>query len=78
MNKIEGATFENEFVDIDFSTYVKCRFQNCTIHTSAGYFGLEGCSFKDCRLSLGKPADNIARLIKLFFENRPIIFEKEK
>ena len=78
MNKIEGAKFENEFVNIDFSIYVKCDFNNCTIHTSVGYFGLEGCSFKDCRLSLGKPANNVAKLIKLFFKETPITFGEEK
>jgi len=78
MNKVENQSFVNEFVLLDFSLYINCKFKDCTIHTDTGYFGLQGCTFDNCKLSLGKPAENIGRLIKLFFKDTPIFFEDEK
>jgi len=74
LEKIIGETFRNETVNLDFTAYEKCSFINCTIHTHYGIFSLIGCVFTDCKLSLGGPAENVAKLIKLFFGDRPIDF----
>jgi hypothetical protein len=78
MDKIVGRTFRNEFVNLDFSDYEKCSFLNCTIHTDYGLFRATNCDFSNCKLDLGIPAQNIARLIKLFFPDMPMWIEGEE
>jgi hypothetical protein len=78
MQKIVGRIFKNEKINLDFSAYEKCTFINCEIYTDYGIFGLVNCDFSNCKLSLGNPANNIARLIKLFYPDMPIWFENEE
>jgi hypothetical protein len=78
MEKIVGRTFKNEFVNLDFSSYEKCSFVGCTIHTDYGIFRLVNCDFSNCKLDLGIPAQNMAKLIKLFFPDTPIWIEGEE
>ena len=78
MEKIVGRTFKNEFINLDFSAYEKCNFVNCTIHTDYGLFRAVNCDFSNCKLDLGNPAQNIAKLIKGFFADMPIWFEGEE
>ena len=76
MDKVEGKTFRDEFIDLDFTHWEKCSFINCKIHTTYGIFKLMNNDFSDCKLSLSGPAETIARLIQEFFKDRPIFFEK--
>lgn len=78
MNKVEGQTFRNQFIELDFTHWEKCSSVNYTIHTSPGIFKLINCDFSNCKLSSGGSAETVARLIKLFFPDRPIFFEAGK
>ncbi len=78
MNKIIGQTFRNDFIDLDFTQWEKCGFINCTIHTTYGIFKLDNNDFSTCKLSLGGPSETVARLLQIFFKDRPIFFETEK
>ncbi len=78
MNKVEGRTFRNELIDLDFSDWEKCNFINCTIHTTYGIFKLKNNDFSKCKLSLDGPAETLARLLHIFFEDKPIFFESKK
>lgn len=75
LERIVGRTFKNETVNLDFSAYERCNFVNCTIHSDYGIFRLVDCDLQNCKLSLGGPAESVARLIQLFFPGRPIHFE---
>ena len=75
LEKIVGRTFRSETVNLDFSAYERCNFIDCTIHSDYGIFRLVECDLQNCKLSLGGPAENIARLIQMFFPDRPIHFE---
>ena len=66
MEKIVGKTFRKVTVNIDFSSYEKCSFIDCVIHTDYGFFRFVNNDLTRCRLDLGTPASNIARLIRLF------------
>ncbi|UCE28534.1 MAG: hypothetical protein JSV85_04425 [Candidatus Bathyarchaeota archaeon] len=70
MEIVIGKTFKNTTVNLDFSTYDKCSFINCTIHSDYGIFRLANNDFTHCKLSLGQPARNIAYLVKQFSEKR--------
>jgi hypothetical protein len=77
MYRIVGQTFRDHFIDLDFVHWESCSFINCTIHSSYGIFKLIGNDFSKCKLSLGGPAETIARLIREFFPDKPISFESE-
>lgn len=76
MNIVEGQTFRDTTIDLDFTDWKKCSFINCTIHTTYGIFKLRNCDFTGCKLALAGVAETVARLLKLFFPDRPIHFEK--
>ena len=78
MNKVEGATFRNQHIDLDFTHWEKCLFINCTIYTTYGIFKLINNDFSNCKLSLAGPAETVARLIRGFFPDRPIHFETKR
>ena len=78
MNTIEGKTFRDQLIDLDFTIWEKCSFIDCTIHISYGIFKLRNCDFSNCKLSLRGAAGTVAKLIKLFFKDNPIFFEEEK
>lgn len=78
MEKIIGKTFRSQFVNLDFSDYEKCNFIDCTIHTDYGIFRATDCDFSKCKLDLGNPATNIAKLIKGFFPDMPMWIEGEE
>lgn len=78
MEKIVGRTFRNQNVNLDFSDYEKCSFVGCTIHTDYGTFRLVNCDFSDCKIDLGGPAQNMSKLLRLFFPNMPIWFAEEE
>jgi hypothetical protein len=60
--RVEGRTFTNETVDIDFNIFVRCHFDKCTlIYHGSGVVGLEGCSFSQVNWTL---ADGAANTIK--------------
>jgi len=58
MPVIEGKTFENEDVYIDFYRYSKCGFTNCTLILEFGMCSLTHCNFSGCRFEAktGSPA----------------------
>ena len=76
METIVGKTFKDTRVNLDFSAYEGCNFVNCTIHVDYGIFRLVNCDLVNCKLSLGNPAVNVARLIQTFFKDRPITFRQ--
>lgn len=65
-------------VCLDFEKFVNCHFINCEIRVNGYPFSLEGCKFKECSLSLGGIAANIANLMYVFFPKKiPLIFKLE-
>lgn len=64
MPRIEGKTFRNEDVYIDFAQYVKCKFENCNIIIGYGIFRLVENTFTGCKFitKSGSPAETILKL----------------
>ena len=77
MDKIVGKTFRNETVDLENRWFEKCSFVKCVICADRGNFSLVDCDFSECKLSLGKYAVTIAKLLKLFYPDTPIWIEGE-
>lgn len=73
MDKIVGRTFKNERITLDFTEYERCTFVNCEVHVEYGITSVVNCDFSDCKLSLGGPAATVARIMKLFFPQVPLI-----
>ena len=73
MEKIVGRTFKDERVTLDFTEYEKCNFVNCEIHLEYGITRVVNCDFSDCKLSLTGPAATVAKIMKLFFPQVPLI-----
>lgn len=78
MEKIVNKTFKGQLVNVDFSEYEKCNFIGCMIHIEYGITRLSNCDLSDCNLSLGGPAMNIAKIIRLFFPDMPIWFKDQE
>lgn len=78
MNRVIGRTFRNEVIELDFTIWEKCVFVNCTIHSTYGIFGLKDNDFSNCKLSLDGQALTVARLLHLFFPDKPIHFENAR
>jgi len=64
--KVEGKTFENETVYIDFKIWENCMFENCRLVAEYGFFAITGCSLTKCHFEVvpGSPAE----AIRLFFD----------
>jgi len=73
MEKIIGRTFRNERVNLDFTAYEKCNFINCEIYLEYGITSLVNCDFSKCSLHLGGPAATVAKIMRLFFPEVPLI-----
>lgn len=78
MKVIIRKTFRNERVDLENSAFQDCSFRNCEIYADSGNFSLVNCDFSDCELSLGKSAATIAKLLRLFYSDIPLLIEEEK
>jgi hypothetical protein len=72
MKVIIGKTFRNERVDLEKSAFQKCSFINCEIYADKGNFSLVNCNFSNCKLSLGKSAAAIAKLLRLSYPEMPL------
>lgn len=72
MDVIEGRTFRNQTIRLDFSCWRKCDFINCTIVFEYGIYELTGCEFVNCRPVAKGNAETILRTIKLFFPQIPV------
>jgi hypothetical protein len=55
--------FSDQEIAIDGYTFVRCRFDNCTIYVKKGTFSLERCFFGGCRFNY---QDESLRVVKLF------------
>jgi hypothetical protein len=70
---VEGETFENQDIKLDFTRWKNCTFRGCTIIVKDGEFDLVDCRFENCRLSLIGNAVAIIKVCKLFFPEIPTI-----
>lgn len=70
---VEGETFENQDIKIDFTRWKNCTFRECTIVVKYGDFDLVDCHFDKCKLSLIGNAIAIIKICKLFFPEIPVI-----
>jgi hypothetical protein len=73
MEQIIGKAFKNQKVRIDFSEYEKCTFVNCEIVLEYGITSLVDCDFSKCKLTLAGNAIAIAKIMKLFYPDLPLI-----
>lgn len=74
MQKNQDKVFKGEKVNLDFSEYENCLFEECQIHLKYWITRVENCEFKKCTLHFHGPATNIAEIINLFYPNAfPII-----
>ena len=78
MNVIIGKTFRNERIDLENTAFQKCSFINCEIYADKGNFNLVNCNFSKCKLSLGKSAAAITKLLTLFYPDMPLWVEGEE
>lgn len=75
MNVFEEKVFVGQKVRLDYSRWVSCIFQKCEIVIWTGIFELDGCEFVDCKLILKGEAQNMARLMYVFFPDKiPLVF----
>jgi hypothetical protein len=70
---IQGETFENQDIKLDFSQWKKCTFRECNLIVKYGEFDLVECSFQSCRITFVDNAKNILRICKLFYPETPTI-----
>jgi len=74
MQKNKDKVFKGEKVNLDFSEYEHCLFEECEIHLEYGITRVVNCEFKKCTLHLHGPASTIAEIIKLFYPDAfPVI-----
>jgi len=64
MPLIEGRTFTDESVSVDFSRYSNCTFVKCTIIVEFGVFSFSKCDFVKCVFEAKQ--DSPARTVLLF------------
>lgn len=67
MNKNQDKVLKGEKVNLDFSEYEHCLFEECEIHLEYGITKVTNCEFKNCTLHLGGAASTVAMIIKLFY-----------
>jgi hypothetical protein len=70
---VEGETFENQDIKLDFTRWRKCIFKGCNILVKSGEFDLVDCSFENCKLTLLGNAIAIIKVCKIFFPEIPVI-----
>ncbi len=70
MNVFEEKVFIGQRVRLDYSRWANCIFKECEIVIWTGMFELNGCEFTDCKLTLKGEAQNIARLMYVFFPDK--------
>ena len=70
---VEGVTFRNQNVKLDFTRWKKCTFSKCNIIVKHGEFDVIDCDFDNCKLTLDGNAITILKICKLFFPEIPII-----
>jgi len=74
MNREFAQVFENQDIYLDFTAWEECHFMGCNIIVNYGIFHLERCQFKGCRLTLSGHAENVAKLMYIFFPDKiPLI-----
>lgn len=58
---VEGKTFTEEYVYVDFNRYNNCVFTNCTLILEFGMCSFTHCSFSGCKFEAkpGSPASLI-------------------
>ena len=57
--KIEGRTFQNEEIRLDFGNFENCKFDGCTmIYGGYGPVSMTGCGFSDVRWEFTDAAAN--------------------
>lgn len=75
MNVVEEKVFVGQRVRLDYSRWVNCVFRECEIEAWTGIFELNGCDFTNCKLILKGEAQNVARLMYIFYPDKiPLIF----
>ena len=64
---IEGKTFTNEIIWLDFADYQNCTFENCTIIVEYGVLKLTGNHFELSKIIApeGSPANAVLALDRL-------------
>ena len=66
MDKNRDKVFKGEVINLDFSEFEHCLFENCEIHVSYGITRLVDNDFRKCNLVLHPPARTVAEIIKMF------------
>lgn len=75
MNVVEEKAFIDQRIRLDYSRWVNCVFKGCEIVAITGDFELIGCDFQNCKLILEGEAQNVARLMYIFYPDKiPLIF----
>lgn len=79
MQNNNNKSFKDERINLDFSEYENCTFEECEIHLEYGITRVVNNDFEKCTLHLHGPALNVAQIIKLFYpESFPIIINNKE
>ena len=70
MNVVEEKVFVGQSVRLDYSRWINCIFNECEIVIWTGIFEVDGCEFTGCKLILKGEAQNVARLMYVFFPDK--------
>ena len=74
MQKNKDMVFKGEKVNLDFSEYEHCLFEECEIFLEYGITRVVNCEFRKCKLKFNGPASTVAKIIKLFYPDAfPVI-----
>ena len=67
---IEGKTFRDEYIFVDFNRYNKCSFINCTLIFEFGICSISNCDFSGCKFEAktGSPAFAILKFDRMIRE----------
>lgn len=77
MNIVKEKVFLGERVRLDYSKWVNCVFKECELEIWTGIFEIHGCEITGCKLTLKGEAQNVARLMYMFFPDKiPLIFSE--
>lgn len=62
----QNQWFLNQELSLDGYSFVRCRFDSCTLYVRKGTFLLENCFFSSCRIIFGDEAQKVTKLFTLF------------
>lgn len=66
--KVEGKTYLNETIHVDFNEFVNCKFLKCSlIYHGFGPVGMVGCAFTDVKWIFADAASNTLNFLRSLY-----------